>query len=126
MDVEALKKMTVAELREEAKKIPDAKGLSAMKKDELVEFIASHAGDSTPAPAAKAAKPAKKDVAKAVATTGPLDKAGIKQRISALKAEKQEALSSQDKAKAHSCNRQIHHYKHLLRKMASAKQATGK
>jgi hypothetical protein len=33
MDKEALKKMTVAELREQAKKIPDVKGVSSMKKD---------------------------------------------------------------------------------------------
>lgn len=106
MDREALQKMTVAELREEAKKIPDAKGLSSMKKDDLVELIASHGG-GTAAAAPQAAG-------------GTLDKAGLKQRIRALKEQKREALAAQDRPRVTRCNREIHRCKRLLRKMARA------
>ena len=119
MEMDALKKMTVAELKELAKKIPDVKGISAMKKDDLVELL------SKQEPAAEAAKPAKtaKTSKKAAAdkATGPLDKGEIKRRIRTLKDEKREALSKQDHAKARDCNRKIHHFKRQLRKMARGK-----
>jgi len=109
MDREALKKKTVAELREEAKAIPEAKGLSSMKKDELIELILSHAGGGAPAP--------KKPSGNA-ATGTTLDRSAIKQRIRALKEEKRDALSKDDRKRARACNRQIHDYKRLLRKMS--------
>jgi hypothetical protein len=109
MDREALKKKTVAELREEAKAIPEAKGLSSMKKDELIELILSHAGGGAPAP--------KKSLDKAAKGT-TLDRSAIKQRIRALKEEKHDALSKDDRQRAKACNRQIHDYKRLLRKMS--------
>jgi len=118
MDKEALKKKTVAELRDMAREIPDVKGISAMKKDDLVELLAGNAGAKNvpaKAPPARAAEAAK--------ATGPLGKApqakaDIKERIRALKAEKREALEQQDRKKTRRCNRQIHHYKRQLRKMA--------
>jgi hypothetical protein len=120
MEKDALKKMTVAELKDLAKKIPDVKGLSAMKKDDLVELL------SKQEPAAEAAKPAKKaktskKEAPAEVATGPMDKGQIKRRIRDLKDEKREALSKRDHAKARNCNRMIHRFKHRLRKMAQAK-----
>ena len=115
MDKEALKNKTVAELKEMAKEIPDVKGISAMKKDDLVELLAAHAGTKDqPAKASKAKKPKKE----AEATAAPKSKADIKERIRALKAEKLEALEQQDRKKTRRCNRQIHHYKRQLRKMA--------
>ena len=109
MDKASLQKKTVAELREHAKKLPDAKGLSGMKKDELVEFILSHGGDapaSGPAPTGKA--------------TAPSDKSELKRLIRQLKADKADALSRQDRARAGECNRLIHQYKRMLRRMARA------
>jgi len=48
----------------------------------------------------------------------PTGKTEIKQRIQVLKQQKKEALALQDKNRARACNRQIHHFKHVLRKMA--------
>ena len=129
MDKEALKKKTVAELKDMAREIPDVKGVSAMKKDDLVKLLAGHAGakdEPAKAPPAKApqvkAPQAQAPQVKAAGAAGPLGKAAqakanIKERIRALKAEKREALDQQDRKKTHRCNRQIHHYKRQLRKM---------
>jgi hypothetical protein len=150
MDIDALKKLTVADLKEQAKKIPDVKGLSAMKKDELIELILEHEGAGETAPqAAKAAETTDTDRAAQSSTQsstqssktktktktaksarqsapaqqkGPLDKSGIKQLIRALKQEKKDAISQQDHAKASQCNRQIHDFKRRLRKMAGGKK----
>lgn len=113
MDRDSLQQMTVAELREEAKKIPDAKGLSSMKKDELVDLIASRAG-AAPSTAAKTPPSGKKG--------GGSDKSDIKQRIQALKQDKRAALSAGDRSRARECNRQIHRYKRMLRKMTGPKK----
>jgi hypothetical protein len=122
MDTDALKKMTVAELREEAKKIPDVTGISSMKKDDLVALIAGQGGGEAAAPAAATAptpaKASKKPAAVAMPTGKPETKTEIKQMIKALKAQKQEALSGQDNTKAKECNRRIHKYKRALRKAA--------
>jgi hypothetical protein len=121
MDRETLKKKTVAELKEMAKEVPDAKGLSAMKKDDLVELLAGADKGSKP-PVAKppVAKPA---AAKPPTggTGGPLDKAELNRRIHALKEEKREAVSQRDHARSHECNRKIHAYKRRLRKLAKGK-----
>jgi hypothetical protein len=118
MDKESLQKQTVADLKEQAKKIPGVTGLSSKKKNELIELLLAHAGDAaTPETATKPkgkAAPAKPNA--------PLDKSEIKKRIRALKQEKTEALSSQDRERAKRCNREIHDYKRRLRKMAATKQ----
>jgi hypothetical protein len=119
MDKDALKKMTVAELKEEAKKIPGVKSISSMKKDELVELLATQpdaakkADEKKPPKAAKAAEPK----AAAKAADAPLDKSGLKQQIRALKEEKRGALARHDRAKAQECNRRIHRYNRQLRKL---------
>ena len=124
MDKNTLKKMTVATLKEQAKKIPDVKSLSSMKKDELIELILKHEGTGAkspkPAKSSKTAKPAKKSAA--IKQDGPLNKSEVKQRIRALKQEKNDAISSQDRARARQCTKQIHDYKRWLRKMAGAKK----
>jgi hypothetical protein len=125
MDKDALKNLTVADLKEQAKKIPAVKGLSSMKKDELIELILKHehAGEAAPEKApAKAAKPSKPTRSSKTKTKGPLDKSGIKQLIRALKQEKKDAISQQDHARARQCNRQIHDYKRRLRKLAGSRK----
>ncbi len=105
MDAKTLRKMTVVELREEAKKIPGVTGVSGMKKDQLVELVAKHLGV---------------DLHEHGVAPATIDKAEIKRRIRQLKQRKQEALAAADRKAARACNRQIHRYKHLLRKMARA------
>ena len=120
MDRDALNKMTVADLREEAKKIPGAKGLSSMKKDELIDLLLGQTGTAK-APEGRAGRPSGK-----TAVPKPLDKTGVKQRIKTLKDEKREALAQHDHAKARTCNRQIHRYKRVLRKMTRVKAGDSK
>lgn len=105
MDKAPLMKLTVTKLRELAKEIPDAKGLSGMKKDELIALLESHGlGGATET--ATAARPA--------------DKSEIKRRIRELKAQKRDALAQQDRELVKECNRRIHHYKRVLRKLVRA------
>lgn len=112
MEKEALEKMTVAELREQAKKLPGVKGVSSMKKGDLVELL------STAAPAEDESAPKAKAPAEDKTKTGaPPDKAQIKKRIRELKAEKREALSQQNREKARECTREIHLQKRRLRKL---------
>jgi hypothetical protein len=104
MDKASLQKKTVAELRELAREIPDAKGTSSMKKDDLVDLIAAQTGSGAGGAAA--------------GTKSLSDKSEIKRRIRDLKAKKRDALSRQDPKLARDCNRRIHHYKRMLRKLA--------
>ena len=116
MDKDSLKKKTVAQLREEAKNIPGVKGLSAMKKDDLVELILAQ---SPQAPAEKKPEKSKK---KPAAAPKVLSKTDLKKRIRELKEEKRQALVKQDKNRIKECNREIHLCKHKLRQMAPKKQ----
>jgi hypothetical protein len=118
MDKETLKKMTVAELREQAKKIPDIKGISSMKKDELVELLTKTGPEEKTKPSKK--EKAAKEKAETKVDVAP-DKSEIKKRIRELKTDKLEALSKDDRTRARECNRQIHRYKRQLRKMGRAK-----
>ena len=61
-----LDKMTVVELREVAKEIPDVTGVSGMKKDQLLALIKEAQGIEEEKPAKK--KTAKKKTAKKKAT----------------------------------------------------------
>jgi hypothetical protein len=110
MDIQSLRKMTVAQLREEARKIPDASGLTGKKKDELVALLARHhgiagdaAGGSRGGGAAAAAK---------------MSRTEIKQEIRRLKQEKREAVTADDREASRRCNRRIRECKRLLRRMA--------
>ncbi len=118
MDKETLSKKTVAELREQAKEIPDAGGLSSMKKDDLIELILAH-GD-VPEAGNKPKKAATKAAPKAsgAASMKTMDKSAIKRRIKELKAEKLEAMAKQDGKRIKICNRRIHDFKRQLRKVA--------
>lgn len=116
MDRDELGKMTVAQLREEAKKLPDAKGLSSMKKDDLIDLLMGAGGEDVSKKVAAAGS-------KTPSTSRPQTKSELKQRIRELKEMKREALARNDRQKARECNREIHHCKHRLRRMLRETQA---
>jgi protein-arginine kinase activator protein McsA len=96
-----LEKMTVKELREIAKDMPGLTGVHAMKKEELISGI-------------KEAKGIKDEPLKnAVGSTREL-----KQKIKALKAERQAALEAKDKKKATIFRRRISRLKKKTRNVA--------
>jgi ribosomal protein L7/L12 len=101
MDVEALKKMTVAELRDEAKKLGDVTGLAAMKKDELVRLLAGGA------PTGSGAR-----------GKGSMTRAELKQKIRALKRERATAGERMAKSKVEEFNAQLRAYRRRLRRAA--------
>lgn len=120
-----LEKMTVKELREVAKDIPDITGVHGMKKDELL--VAIHAvqggGEDTPAQAGDSATP--KAPAKAVSKKGgakpkrtSLTKKEIKGLIKGLKTKRRQALSDKDAKMAGMYRRQISRLKKRSRKAA--------
>jgi protein-arginine kinase activator protein McsA len=97
-----LEKMTVKELREMAKDMPGLTGVHAMKKEELISGI-------------KEAKGVKDEpLKKAVGSTREL-----KQKIKALKAERQAALEAKDKKKATIFRRRISRLKKKTRHIAA-------
>ncbi|MDH3883739.1 MAG: Rho termination factor N-terminal domain-containing protein, partial [Desulfobacterales bacterium] len=97
-----LEKMTVKELREMAKEIPGIAGVHAMKKEELIVAIQDAKGIKT-AP-----------VKKADATI-----AGLKQKIKAMKAERQAALEAKDRKMATIYKRRISRLKKKTRRAAA-------
>jgi hypothetical protein len=108
MDYHALEEMTVVQLREEAKS-RDVKGVTGMKKDELIGILAEQLGLEKPA-----AKPTKKK-----ASAGAmLDKPAMKQKIVDLKAQRNNARESNDKKKVVVLRKQIHSLRRRMRKIA--------
>ena len=100
MDYQAIKKMTAVKLREEiASRFPEEKGVSGMKKEQLVDLLASKLG-----------------VEKHVHADVAIDKTSVKQRIRALKKERDAALATKDKEKLHAIQHAIHKQKHILRR----------
>jgi hypothetical protein len=104
MDVDALKKMTVAELREEAKKLGDVKGLAAMKKDGLVALLSGQASAGGSA-----------------ARTGSLTRSDLKQKIRALKKDRAAAAARVQRAKVDEFNTALRRYRRKLRRAARHK-----
>ncbi len=97
-----LEKMTVKDLREIAKEIPEITGVHGMKKEELIIAI-------------KAAKGIKDEpVKKADASVSEL-----KQKIKALKAERQAALVAKNKKMATIYKRRISRLKKKTRRAAA-------
>ena len=88
--------MTVAELREEAKKLGDVAGVAAMKKDELVNLLSG--GGSR-----KRGKNAR------------LTRAELKQKIRALKSDRATAGERMAKSKVEEFNTQLRRYRRRLR-----------
>ena len=108
MDYHALEQMPVMQLREEAKKIPDVKGVTGMKKGELITLLADHLG--LEAPEKKAAK------RKSVRT--PLDKSTIKQKILELREQRDKARDKNDGKTVNLLRRRIHSLKRQTRRIA--------
>jgi hypothetical protein len=98
-----LEKMTVKELREVAKDIPQIVGVHAMKKEELIVEIKKAKGIED--------EPLKKTDATI---------AQLKQKIKALKTERQAALEAKDKKKATIFRRRISRLKKKTRRAAAA------
>ena len=97
-----LEKMTVKELREIAKDIPQIVGVHGMKKEELIVEIKKAKGIAD--------EPAKKADASI---------AQLKQKIKALKIERQAALEAKDKKKATIFRRRISRLKRKTRRAAA-------
>jgi len=103
-----LDKMTVLELREIAKEIPDVTGVTAMKKDQLLSIIKKHRG-------IEEEKPSGKKVAKVALTVQEL-----KHKIAILKADKRTIVEEHDKKKATVLRRRINRLKKRIRKTEKA------
>ena len=97
-----LEKMTVKELREMAKDIPQIVGVHGMKKEELIVEIKKVKGIAD--------EPAKKADASI---------AQLKQKIKALKIERQAALEAKDRKKATIFRRRISRLKRKTRRAAA-------
>lgn len=104
MEYHDLEKMTVIQLREEVKKFPEMKGVTAMKKEELIHALVEHLGIAVP----EKKKPTLR---------GRADKTTLKKQIAALRAAKTAARTERDPKKADVLRRRIHAVKRRLRKM---------
>jgi hypothetical protein len=105
MDYQELEKMTVIKLREEAKKFPDVKGVSGMKKEELLRLLVEKLGIETPE---KKKRPAGK----------PRDKKALKGKITELRVERDAARAAKDSKRVTLLRRRIHSLKRRVRKIA--------
>lgn len=113
-----IEKMTVKELRELAKDIPEITGASSMKKDELLAKISAAMGDTTPdKPAKKAASSSKKK--QPSQKRGPMTKADMKSLIAELHQTKSDAKGS-DKKEIETLRRRINRLRKRTRKVARA------
>jgi len=97
-----LEKMTVTDLREMAKEIPEIAGVHGMKKDELIAAIK------------KAKGIVDEPVKKTDATLGE-----IKKKIKAIKAQRQAAIEAKDRKMATIYKRRISKLKKKSRKAAA-------
>ena len=105
-----LEKMTVKDLKEIAKEIPEISGVHGMKKDELIVAIKEAKGIQD--------EPLKKSVASA-ASAGSASVSEIKTMIKALKAQRQAALAASDKKMATIYRRRISRLKKKTRQVAA-------
>jgi hypothetical protein len=108
----ALDKMTVVELREAAKEeIPDIKGVSGMKKDQLLAAMKEARG-------IKDEKPAKKKKRKTAGPKKEMTTREMKQEIVRLRAEKESIRPEGDKKKIEIIRRRINRLKKMTRRAA--------
>jgi len=120
-----LEKLTVKELREIAKDIPDVTGIHSMKKDELIELVKTKGGGAAAAKPAAEAKPAakaKKPAAKKAATKAPVKTLAVKELkalVAKLRQEKEEAREAKDRKQIDILRRQINRLKKQTRKAAA-------
>jgi hypothetical protein len=104
-----LEKMTATELREYAlKSHPDITGVHALKKEELIVAIKKARGEEV------------KEVHKQKKAAGKvkLDKKGMKEKIRALKAEKEKALQAKDRKALVRLRKRIKKYKRMTKRAA--------
>lgn len=99
MDYNAIRKMTAVQLREQLAKFPDVTGVSAIKKNALVELLSKKLGVSAHTHA-----------------EAQVNKTAVKQQIRALKKERDAAMLAHDMAKLAELRHRIHKQKHLLRR----------
>lgn len=97
-----IEKMTVVELREIAKKIPDISGVHAMKKEELLTIISKSKGIAL-------SEKTKKTVP---------NKKTVKEKIKKIKQLKEEARKSKDKRKIKFLRKRLSRFKKRSRKAA--------
>ncbi|HCX90882.1 MAG: Rho termination protein [Deltaproteobacteria bacterium CG_4_9_14_3_um_filter_44_9] len=112
-----IEKLTVPELREEAKKYSEITGVHAMKKAELIEAIREASGKL------KKEKPKKTEPKKDKKATKekPLkSKADIKRELRALKPQKQKALENKDKKALKSLKNRIKKLKRMTKRLGNA------
>lgn len=107
MDYHTLEKMTVTNLREEAKQYPEIKATSGMKKEELVKLLAERMGIEIPH---KTHKKSKHEYT--------LDKTGLKKKIEALKEQRVAARAKNDRKQVGILRRRIHILKREIKKIA--------
>ena len=110
MDYDALTHMPVNKLRDEAKKFPDVKGVTGMKKDELIALIAEKHGLEIPTKKPKKTKHEYK-----------LDKPTIHKKIAELREMQAAARAGDDHKQAAKLRRRIHLLKRETRKIAAQK-----
>ena len=100
MDFHELSKNTVSRLREMVKEqLPDLKGVSGMKKDQLVDLLADKLGIEKPHKVVEG-----------------LDKATIKAEIRKAKAARATAVAAKDKAKMKQTRETLHKLRRQLRR----------
>lgn len=99
MEFKDLEKMTVTKLREEAGKFEDIKGVSGMKKDQLIDILCT-----------------KLDVLRPQKKTVGLDKAELKARMRALKAKCEQAATEHDHETLKDIRARIKVYKRSIRR----------
>jgi hypothetical protein len=104
MDFAELKKKTVVQLREMAGEHSDITGVSAMKKDQLLDALSEKLGIARETAKPKAVKKKEKG------------KGAIKKRIRELKALRAKALEEKDGAALKKVRRQLHRQKVILRR----------
>jgi hypothetical protein len=104
MDYHELEKMTVIQLREEAKRFPDLKGVTAMKKEELMHVLVERLGVVVPEK-------------KKTALRAPINKTDLKKQIAALREAKAAALAEHNRKRTDALRRRIHAARRRLRKM---------
>jgi hypothetical protein len=105
MDAKELFRMNTPKLREEALKIPGLVGVTAMKKDELIQVLAKAHGIVLEQKTASA------------------EKTAVKQRIRALKTKRDEALSRQAYQEVKQLRRGIRALKRRTRALARTVKA---
>ena len=111
MEEKDLTKMTVTKLKEEAKKYTSIQGVSAMKKEELLDLIREHWGIEDEGLTKKEKKKAGRPAANVK---------DLKLKIRELRGQKESAREAKDRRKVDIIRRRINRLKKQTRKAAQA------